>query len=98
MLSLLSALVSDVMTYVLHPRVLFTHMIVYGLLYDIYTMHGRRVTSQLALAAEVVTLLLWLLIPNSWATIIVIALAIYVYEHVIGPKIEIIDGAIFYTG
>ena len=98
MLQMLTSALIDVLCYIVNPRAAFAHVVVGALLYDVYRLHGARVAGVLAVAEECLILLLWLLIPNSWSTILAISVGVYVYERVIGARIHIVDDAIFYSG
>ena len=98
MLLALTTVASELMLYLLHPRAAFAHLVAGALLYDIFRMHGARVAGVVGALEEAVILLLWLVIPNSWATILSLALAIHVYEKLIGPRIEIVPDAVLYSG
>ena len=98
LLPLLASVLVNVLYYVIHPRAAFAHLVAGALLYHVHRLHGARVAGVIAAVEECMILLLWLLIPNSWSTIISIAVAVYVYEQVIGTRVDIVDDAIFYSG
>ena len=85
--------------YGLHPRSLFTHLVGGGLLYGLASQGvSMRVTVALAVVEELVAFLLWLLIPNSFATILALAFCIQLYEKVLGPRVEVSEDAILVSG
>ena len=85
--------------YTFHPRVLFTHMVGGGLLFSLSQQGtSKRLVVGLALLEELVAYLLWLLIPNSFATILALAFCIQLYEKVLGPRVELSHDAILVSG
>ena len=89
----------QILVYFLTPRVLFTHVICAGLLWQLYRQGASvREVLPVAVLEEVVTYALWWLIPNSWATILALWFAIYMYETIIGPKISLNHDAVLVSG
>ena len=88
-----------ILQYVATPRVVFSHLVAFGLLYDLVRQGSSRKTAiQLALLEELVIYSLWALIPNSLATILALYICIYTYEKVLGPRVEIRSNAKFVAG
>ena len=93
------ALVLNLLTYAFSPRVILTHVIGAGLLFDLLRQgQDMKKLIQLAVVEEIITITLWNLIPNSWATILTLYLCIYIYERVIGPRVEILENAKLISG
>ena len=85
--------------YVFHPRSLFTHLIGGGLLYGLVSQGvSMRLTVAMAILEELVFYLLWLIIPNSFSTILTLFFCIHLYEKVLGPRVEVSEDAILVSG
>lgn len=90
------ALILDLLLYVVSPRVILTHVIGAGLLFDLLRQgQSKKKIVQLAFLEEVITFALWHLIPNSWATILTLYLCIHIYERIIGPRVDVNENAKF---
>ena len=87
-----------IIQYLFHPRVIFTHIIGGGLLFDLHRQAGKTPAIAVGIFEEILTWLLWAIIPNSWATILSLAVCIQIYEKLTGPRVEIKGNAIFIAG
>ena len=95
----LSIGIMEIFVYFLTPRVLFSHAVAAGLIWQLYRQGASlKEVVPLAVLQEVVTYFLWWLIPNSFATIFAIWFSVYLYETILGPKISVRNNAVFVSG
>ena len=91
--------VMHVLGYVFDPKIVLTHVIGGGLLFNLYRKRlGLRELILIALLEETLSYVLWLLLPDSWGTIVSLGIFLYAYEKKVGPRVEIQDNAVLISG
>jgi hypothetical protein len=85
--------------YLLTPTVGLSHLIGGCLVYSLYTQGlGFKYLAPVACLEELLSFLLWFFIPNSFCSIIAIAICIFVYEQLALPDVELRKNAVLIVG
>lgn len=91
--------VSATLEYVSTPHNVLTHIVSGALLIGLYSDGvGRKNLLLTAAGEELLILLLWLAIPNSWASILALSVCIGVYERILGPQVELKQNFSLFSG
>lgn len=91
--------VSATLEYVTTPHNVLTHIVSGALLVGLFSDGiGRKNLLLTAVGEELLILLLWLAIPNSWASILALSVCIGVYERILGPQVELKQNFSLFSG
>ena len=91
--------ITALVEYVIEPRIILAHIIGFALLAGLYREGiTRKKLLYTAASEELLTLLLWLAIGNSWASILALWICVSVYERILGPQVELKQNFKLFSG